>query len=1171
MKFITTFSHLISNDNESPTPNNLLINDDKNDNEKEFLTSSIPPSPNRASSLKNKSSSLVKVLSASTLVISIVRNMLAQNNNQILNNLTDAVKLDEYHVLTECVSEKAESILKTVRMIKDSNPSASNGQHIYNALISSSTDLADALIMFVGFVKDHLPHIAIEEPFTGCSTTDNDNSSINLKKKSSFKKKVLKSFKTLRRNVPSPLGSPASTFSFSKDKDKDTRSKKFLGINGHIFSGRRSNGDLSVYRKRSDSIGSNASSISNVSSLASIRTMPNLNTHGNTQIDPLSSSAKKSFRKKPFPYLRIETSFRGSNKTEKHRKLHILREKRDGQNIEVHEKEIEEVDLNDIEEQHSIGWASVASSLNNTPTSSKFREHFEGAPAQMTGGRHRRASDASIRTPYSTRSLYVHENLSTKSALSVLESSHRNSIEDHTRNKTEDEKSRRNSSHSSIKSYLLKHISQKSKSKFNKKGKGDYWPVNESIPTTPKNTSEYSDAPQLPLSARSSTSSTKSTRSTNRLFSLKRPKVPHKMSSESDIRSLKKRWAEYDADKSLSTHPEEIKENSSSDNNNNAHSDVANDEVFYRIVTKKSSNSLNIKKKPSLTSLLKPPSLFSTSHNRGSADFSDFDDGELVQYCNAHSKEGLALGVVDKRPQVLYGTIENLISWMVDEDGQDLEFIDVFILCHGFFMESRDFLENMILRFHIQSQGSDDNANNFSNYVQINILSILHRWVTIQSENFQDQILYECLVSFLDDDVKNAGFLGEADQIKFTLKEQLSDNGHDKLQNAAKILPMNDYNNSTQLFMPPSELLDTSPLLDYDAKSIAKYLTYMDYSAFKSITLYDYITGWRKKRQMMERGTSDSEQHETSHNHQEAASRIDEFIRRSNMISHWVAYEICKLKEVKMRKNMLQKFIEVAKHCRQMNNFQTSMTIILGLNSRSIRRLEETWANLANKHIITSQQIEKLLDTSKNMDFYRQALARCRPPAVPFFATCLKDITAIMEANETFIANSTNTINTAAAPSNQESQHQLQQINWQKLRLLIKNLYAIIGLHSETYKFTSTNPSSTFDDKELMDSFPSPTPSIADNNTMLHSPFRIRFTASSPTDSPIFSSSPKFSPNPLSGIMLDNIGEIIERRIYLAAGDLFLPNSENSSSSNYENDGSEKLMELSRIAEPDEI
>ncbi|CAG8439031.1 8346_t:CDS:10 [Ambispora gerdemannii] len=1096
-------------DDDNLPSNNLLPNNGKN-NEKESL------------------------LSASALLLRTIRDILIQYNDQILKNLTNAVKLDEYNLLNECVRGKAGSILKTVRMIKDSNPSASNGQHIYSALILNSTDFADALIKFIGFVKDHLPHITFEEPFTDCSTMDNPNT--NLKKKISFKKKVLKSFKTLKRSVPSPLGSPSSTLSFSKDKDNDkdenhrSRSKKFLNINGHLFSGRRSNGDLSVYRKRSDSTGSNASTNSNVSSIASARTMPNLNTHSTTPNTSLPSNPKKSFRKKPFPHLRVETSFHGSEDAENHHQLQTLEEQSDEIAQDIKALEF------DHGEQKSTGWASVTSSLDNTPTSSKFKEQFDGVPAQVPSvpwlGGHcrRRLSDASIGTPNSTRSLYAHENLSTKSALSTLESSNRSSIEGHNRSKTKEQKKRRSSSHSSIKSYLLKHIHPKSKRKFNKKGKRNYWPVNESISTTPTSVVEFSDAPEFSPS-RSSTSSTKSTRSTNRLFSLKRPKVPHKMSSESDLRSLKKRWAEYD-DKPLSTHPEEIRENSSNDirNNsiNNAHSDIATDdgknETFYRIMMKKSSSSLNMKKKPSLTSLLKPQSLFSTSQNRGSGDFSDFDDGDLTHYCNAHSKEGLTLGVVDKRPQIMHGTIDSLISWMVDGNGQNLEFIDCFILCHGFFMESRDFLENMILRFHLQSQDNNKNNNNLSSYVQMNVLTILHRWVAIQSENFQDQILYECLASFLDDDVKNAGFPAEADQIKLTLKEQLGDNSHDKLQNAARILPMNDNHNNAQLFMPPSDLLDTSPLLDYDAKNIAKYLTFMDYSAFKSITLYDYITGWRKKRQMMEHGTIDNEHDEISQNHQEAASRIDEFIRRSNMISHWVAFEICKLKEVKMRKHMLQKFIEVAKYCRQMNNFQTSMTIILGLNSRSIRRLEETWANLANKHIITSQQIEKLLDTSKNMDYYRQALAKCRPPA----------------------------------------------INWQKLRLLIKNLYAIIGLHSETYKFTSTNTTitnSTFEDKEPMDSFPSPAPSITDSSTMLQSPFRIRFTASLPTDSSIFSS----SPNPLSGIMLDNIGEIIERRIYLAAGNLFLPNSDNSSNSiDCDNDGSEKLMELSRIAEPGE-
>jgi hypothetical protein len=48
-------------------------------------------------------------------------------------------------------------------------------------------------------------------------------------------------------------------------------------------------------------------------------------------------------------------------------------------------------------------------------------------------------------------------------------------------------------------------------------------------------------------------------------------------------------------------------------------------------------------------------------------------------------------------------------------------------------------------------------------------------------------------------------------------------------------------------------------------------------------------------------------------------------------------------KDVKMRGKMLKKFIKIASECEQINNFNTCMAILSGLNNVAVQRLKSLW------------------------------------------------------------------------------------------------------------------------------------------------------------------------------------------------------------------------------------
>ncbi|CAG8795056.1 23778_t:CDS:2, partial [Racocetra persica] len=287
------------------------------------------------------------------------------------------------------------------------------------------------------------------------------------------------------------------------------------------------------------------------------------------------------------------------------------------------------------------------------------------------------------------------------------------------------------------------------------------------------------------------------------------------------------------------------------------------------------------------------------------------------------------------------------------------------------------------------------------------------------------------------------------------------------------------------------------------------------------------------------------------------------------------------------RQALLRKFIDTAKYCREFNNFHTSMFIALTLNSKPVRRLEQTWESLSNQDIVNLQCIEELIDSSGNMRNYRTSLEHAKCPIVPFFASFLKDITIIMEGVPTFLSDNSFRDKQFQSPSatttptieyNQES-HGLRAasnspmpsltfsdeqctkpelINFEKFRSLKKSVYNIKRYTSKSYLFENqlSRPTTI-----------TITPS-SDNNTIvplmntpsLSTPSITNATSTSMNILSNNKASPSSSP-------LDYIGEIIERRLYEAAGSIFGSNVAQIAMS----DGGELealLMALSLEAEP---
>ncbi|KAI9016326.1 ras guanine nucleotide exchange factor domain-containing protein [Phycomyces nitens] len=402
-------------------------------------------------------------------------------------------------------------------------------------------------------------------------------------------------------------------------------------------------------------------------------------------------------------------------------------------------------------------------------------------------------------------------------------------------------------------------------------------------------------------------------------------------------------------------------------------------------------------------------------------------------------KDVLVMEMVNGKLQVVAGTIEKLFIKLADEASQDLDYVDTYLMNHACFTTSAELLENLIARFHIEAlAGETEYFDKWQRCIQLKVLNVISRWIKIQYQDFNNsRQLLRRLELFVNNSIKQAGFSSEAKTIREALDIEMAKCTRSRhslvaltlysLVGSGQTTPpstpcLSSFSIASQQqsrrpslapsllsfvssMTPPDSPValsqqqqsNTPLLLLYEAKDIAKYLTLADFYTFKCITAHDYLTGQWKNQSAKQKGPR---------------NYIGTMTRRANMLTHWVAHELCILKTPKQRKTGLKKMIEIAKLCLEWNNFHTSMILTMGLTSRAVQRLDD-WQALPSRDTHAFHGLQKYLDVSSNMATYRQAFNKVKSPAIPFLPLVLKDLTFFVDGNPTRTASSENLINFA--------------------------------------------------------------------------------------------------------------------------------------------------------------
>eukprot|EP00029_Vermamoeba_vermiformis_P013366 TRINITY_DN8278_c0_g1_i1.p1 TRINITY_DN8278_c0_g1~~TRINITY_DN8278_c0_g1_i1.p1 ORF type:complete len:867 (-),score=72.67 TRINITY_DN8278_c0_g1_i1:62-2662(-) len=176
---------------------------------------------------------------------------------------------------------------------------------------------------------------------------------------------------------------------------------------------------------------------------------------------------------------------------------------------------------------------------------------------------------------------------------------------------------------------------------------------------------------------------------------------------------------------------------------------------------------------------------------------------------------------------------------------------------------------------------------------------------------------------------------------------------------------------------------DFSPLLlSLDPHELAKQLTLVEHKKYSLIAPTELMmTNWKKK----DRKT--------------VSKRVCILIEWFNKMTAWVASEIVSAPILKQRVAVITFFIRVCEACKELNNFNTLMEILSGLDMTAVVRLKTTWESIPKKDMQSLEELREIVSRNDNYSRYRHEVDAINTPTpyLPYIGLVLQDLVALEE------------------------------------------------------------------------------------------------------------------------------------------------------------------------------
>eukprot|EP01114_Cavostelium_apophysatum_P007694 TRINITY_DN1984_c0_g2_i1.p1 TRINITY_DN1984_c0_g2~~TRINITY_DN1984_c0_g2_i1.p1 ORF type:complete len:861 (-),score=245.93 TRINITY_DN1984_c0_g2_i1:206-2788(-) len=340
----------------------------------------------------------------------------------------------------------------------------------------------------------------------------------------------------------------------------------------------------------------------------------------------------------------------------------------------------------------------------------------------------------------------------------------------------------------------------------------------------------------------------------------------------------------------------------------------------------------------------------------------------------------------DGKSNIRGATIEKLLQRATYDKAADTDYVAAFLLTYTSFTTASVLFELLILRFKTPKPESMDEEvfkKTKQLPIRLRVFNFLKLWIKQDFPALKDNGLIPKIKEFAN--VHMAKVMpGPAKEILTIIatKEEEKSGGNDIFVSKKPPKP----------FLPKKSSGELT-LQDLHPEEVARQLTLIERDLFKAIQPHECNKQkWLKENKSL-------------------TPNIHKLINRFNQVSMWVASEVVKVEDLKLRAVILNRFIFVAQKCLELNNYNAVMEILSALNCSAVHRLRQTWELLPPKSVEVFDELVNLMDPEGNFANYRDALKKARPPIVPYLGLTLTDLVFISEGNPDILPDTPDLIN----------------------------------------------------------------------------------------------------------------------------------------------------------------
>lgn len=330
-------------------------------------------------------------------------------------------------------------------------------------------------------------------------------------------------------------------------------------------------------------------------------------------------------------------------------------------------------------------------------------------------------------------------------------------------------------------------------------------------------------------------------------------------------------------------------------------------------------------------------------------------------------------------------SLDRLVEKLMDPYYKDPEFSDIMFLCYNYFMAAATLLDVLIEYYKTTISNV---VKPWHTQLAVRVLVIIKMWIMRNTDSLQENQPFMEKIHLFIESVPNRPqeaaffkffktFHQQASPLPIVLKRGLSFAPH----------ILGDARTASDLPTSPYGLQkkdgNITPMVDLGAvecSTMAIQITLVDHELLRAIKPSEFL--------------------HKNFTRLALSPNFNCMVNKFNEWGMWVCSVVLAHEKLNDRVSIIAYFIELAKCCVEINNFNAGCALIGGLNHSSISRLKSSWEKVPSKSLQDYERLLNLFDMSLNYKNYREALKSCKPPAIPYLGLFPKDLTAVEEGNE---------------------------------------------------------------------------------------------------------------------------------------------------------------------------